>query len=60
VVVRGIHIAFPNEEGDYEQTVIYFYGQNFAGRGLDFDENPYHKEDFLTHAVQLTCIHRIK
>jgi hypothetical protein len=33
---------------------------NPAGRGLDFDENPDHKSDFLRYAIQLNCINPIR
>ena len=33
----------------------HFYDRNSVGRGLDFDENPEHKEEFYRYAVHLTC-----
>jgi len=42
--------------GNWEEHYLTFYERNPAGRGLDFTENPYHKEDFLRYAVELHCL----
>ena len=42
-----------------EEHFITFYERNPAGRGLDFTNNPYSKEDFLRYAVELQCLNPV-
>jgi len=51
-----IKCSFITNEGIWEEHFITFYERNTAGRGLDFTENPDHKEDFLPYAVELHCL----
>jgi hypothetical protein len=39
---------------------IYFFERNPSGCGLDVDENPDQKADFLRYAIQLNCINPIR
>ena len=57
---KGIQIPLINNEGEFQKASIYFYERNPAGRGLDFDENPDQKSDFLRYAIQLNCINPIR
>jgi hypothetical protein len=56
---RGIKLSLINNDGEYQDTTIYFYDRNQAGRGLEFDEFPAQKADFLRYAVQFKCINPI-
>ncbi len=55
-----IRIALINNDGYFQETNIYFYDKNPARRGLDFDEFPSQKSDFLRYAVQFNCINPIR
>ena len=57
---RGIKLSIINNDGEYHDTAIYlFYDRNPAGRGLEVDEFPAQKADFLRYAVQFNCINPI-
>ena len=51
-----MQIALINNAGYFHEANIYFYDRNPAERGLDFDEFPSQKADFLRYAVHLNCI----
>jgi hypothetical protein len=57
---KGINITLINNDGEYHEAPIYSFKKNPAGRGLDFDENPDQKSDFLRYAIQLNCINPIR
>ena len=57
---KGINITLINNDGAYQETPIYFYERNPSGRGLDFDEIPDQKADFLRYAIRLNCINPIR
>jgi hypothetical protein len=57
---RGIQIALINNDGYFHEATIYFYDKNPTGRGLDFDEFPSQKADFLKYAVQINCVNPIR
>ena len=57
---RGINISLLDNEGEHQNEPIYFYERNPAGRGLDFNDYPEQKADFLRYAVQLNCINPIR
>jgi hypothetical protein len=57
---RGIKLSLVNNDGEYQDSTIYFYDRNPAGRGLEFDEFPAQKADFLRYAVQFNCINPIR
>jgi hypothetical protein len=57
---RGINISLLNNEGEHQHAPIYFYERNPTGRGLDFNDFPEKKADFLRYAVQLNCINPIR
>ena len=57
---RGLNIFLFNNDGALDTAPAYFFEQNLAGRGLDFDEFPDTKADFLRYAVQLDCINPVR
>ncbi len=57
---RGIKIILVNNDGYLKESTIYFNDRNPARRGLDFDELPTQKVDFLRYAVQYNCINPIR
>ena len=56
---RGITLSLLNNDGVYHESVIHFYDRNPAGKGLDFDEFPEQKADFLRYTVEFNCIYPI-
>ena len=57
---RGLNIFLLNNDGILDTIIAYFFERNPTDRGLDFDEFPEHKAEFLRYAVQLTCINPIR
>ncbi len=53
---KTLKCSFIIDTGNWEEHFLTFYERNPAGRGLDFTENPYHKEDFLRYAVEFHCL----
>ncbi len=53
---KPLKCSFIIDAGSWEEHLLTFYERNPAGRGLDFTENPYHKEDFLRYVVELHCL----
>jgi len=49
---------FSQEEGYTYTRNLYFYYRNPAGKELDFDSNPEHKEPFLRYAVSFQLQNR--
>ena len=56
----GLQFTFYTDVGCYEESVIYFYEGNPAGRGLDFADNPEQEEVFLRYAVELHCLNPVQ
>jgi len=56
----GISIALLNNVAEYQHAPIFLYERNPAGRGLDFNDFPEQKANFLKYAVQLNCINLIR
>ena len=57
---RGLNIFLLNNDGVHDTAPAYFFERNSAGRGLDFDEFPEHKVDFLRYVIQLSCINHVR
>jgi len=57
---RGINIALLNNNGEYKDVPIFFYEWNPSGRGLDFNDFPKQKAEFLMYAIQLNFINPIR
>ena len=49
-------ITFYNDKREAEEHTLHFYERNPAGRGLDFDDHPDDKTDFVRYAVELRCL----
>jgi hypothetical protein len=56
----GLQFTFYTDVGCYEESVLYLYDRNPAGRGLDFAYNPEQEEDFLRYAVELHCLNPVQ
>ena len=56
----GLQFTFSTDIGCYEESVMYFYDRNPAGRGQDFAHNPEQEEDFLRYAVELHCLNLLQ
>ena len=57
---REVNIPLLNNERENQHAPIYFYERNPTGRGLDFNDFPEQKADFLRYAVQLNNIKPIR
>jgi hypothetical protein len=53
---KDLLVDFIDDTGGTEQHYIQFYERNPAGRGLDFDNAPEDKPDFVRYAVELRCL----
>ncbi len=56
----GINITVLNNGGEYQDAPIFFYARNLYGRGLDFNDFPEQKAEFLRYAIHLNCINPIR
>ena len=52
---KDLLVDFIDDNGGTEQHYIQFYERNPAGRGVDFDNAPKDKPDFVRYAVELRC-----
>jgi hypothetical protein len=52
---KDLLVRFIDANGGNEQHLVQFYERNLAGRGLDFDDAPNGKPDFVRYAVELRC-----
>jgi hypothetical protein len=52
-------ITFYNDKREAEEHALHFYERNPAGRGLDFDEHPDDKTNFVRYVVELRCLNLI-
>jgi hypothetical protein len=57
---KGVKIALINNDDYFQESIIYIYIRSPARRGLDFDEFPSQKSDFLRYAVHLNCVNPIR
>ena len=53
---KGLHFNFFNDKREGEDHTLLFYERNPAGRGLNFDELPEAKPDFVRYAIELRCL----
>ena len=53
---KGIVYHFLDDKGAWEESTLLFYERNPAGRGMDFDDTPENKPDFVRYAVEFRCI----
>ena len=56
----GLQFTFSTDIGCYEESVLYFYDINPAGRKLDFADNPEQEEDLMRYAVELHCLNPVQ
>ena len=56
---KGLRITFFNDKRDREDHILHFYERNPAGRGLDFDDYPETKSDFVRYVVELRCLNPV-
>ena len=52
---KDLLVNFIDDNGGTEQHLIRFHERNPSGRGLDFDDAPDDKPDFVRYAVELIC-----
>ncbi len=50
---KGLQFTFFIDKRDGEEHTLLFYERNTAGRGLDFDDFPEVKPDFVKYAVEM-------
>jgi hypothetical protein len=53
---KGLEFTFFNDKRESEDNILHFYERNPAGRGLDFDDYPENKSDFVRYADELRCL----
>jgi hypothetical protein len=53
---KGITYHFLDDKGAWEESALWFYERNPARRGLDFDDIPEDKPDFVRYAVEFRCL----
>ena len=56
---KGLHFTFLNNKREGEDHTMFFYERNPAGRGLDFDDYPEDKPNFVRYAIELCCLNPI-
>jgi hypothetical protein len=56
---KGLQITFYNDKREAEEHTLHFYERNPARRGMDFDDHPDDKTDFVRYAVKLRCMNPI-
>ena len=53
---KGLLITFYNDKREAAEHTLHFYERNPSGRGLDFDDRPEDKIDFVRYAAELRCM----
>ena len=53
---KGITYQFLDDKGAWEESTLQFYERNPARRGMDFDDEPEDKPNFVRYAVELRCL----
>ncbi len=56
---KGLQFTFLNDKREEDDYTLLFYEHNPAGRGLDFDDFPGAKTDFIRYAVELRCLNPV-
>ena len=56
---KGLQLSFFNDKRIGEDYTLLFYERNPAGRGLDFDDFPEEKPDFVKYAMELRCLNQV-
>ena len=55
----GLRFTLYNDKREAEEHTLHFYERNPTSRGLDFDNHPEDKTDFVRYAVELRCLNPI-
>jgi hypothetical protein len=55
---KGLRFIFYNKMKVVEEHTLHFYERNPTRRGLDFNDDPDDKTDFVRYAVDLRCLNR--
>ena len=56
---KGLRFTFYNNKRVSEEHTLHFYERNPARRGLDFNDYPDDKTDFVRYAVELRCLNPV-
>ena len=56
---KGLVITFYNDKREVKEHTQHFYERNPLGQGLDFDDHPDDKINFVRYAVELRCLNPI-
>ena len=56
---KGLHLTFINDKRVGEDHTLPFYERNPAGRGLDFDDFPEDKPDFVRYAMEFRYLNPV-
>ena len=56
---KDLQFTFFNDKREGEDQILNFYERNTAGRGLDFDDYPENKFDFVMYAAELRCLNPV-
>jgi hypothetical protein len=56
---KGLRFTFYDNKRIVEEHTLHFYERNPAGRGLDFNDYPDDKPDFVKYAVELRCLNPV-
>ncbi len=52
---NGLRFTFYNDKKVAKEHTLHLYERNLACRGLDFDDHPDDKVDFVRYAIELRC-----
>ena len=56
---KGLQFTFFNDKRVAKDYSLFFYERNIVGRGLDFDNFPEIKPDFVRYAMELRCLNLV-
>ena len=53
---KGLKFKFYNDKRAGEEHTLHFYERSPVGRGMNFNDHPDDKTDFVRYAVELHCL----
>jgi hypothetical protein len=56
---KGLRSTFDKDKREAKKQTLHFYERNPTRRGLNFDDHPNDKTDFVRYAVELRCMNPI-
>jgi hypothetical protein len=56
---KGPRFIFFDDKRKGEDYTLHFYDRDLAGRGMDFDEYPESKSDFVRYVVELRYLNPV-